>query len=314
MSLLLDALRRAEEARRAKEAESNSASATGSTNKPDPASSPPSIDFPALELALEEEPPLPPAANSGSSAQQTELLPFNAYDDSELSLEALVAPPAAAPPPPKIAQVATLVAPPPTPQPIASQHNVAQQEMARTIFAAKQPNSQLTRETGNRKWLLPVVTVIVVVLGAGGWYVWREIDKMSKPAVARASSPPPSALAAAAPNTGQIVGKQVVLAEVAPKVEPPPRPPLLPPQAIDSPPPKLALVSTTERAMTEREALAKKLKDAPIANEPEVGLKLSRSVQPARIKPDLTAAYNSLVAGDYPAAVLQYKNWSQPNH
>ncbi len=307
MSLLLDALRRAEEARRAKEAESNSAPTAGSNKRTDSEPPAPSADFPALELGPEEEPPLRRRANSGSSAQPAELLPFNAYDDGELSLEALVPPPDVAPPPPKTPHVVTLVAPPPVAQSIDPQQNVAQQEMARTVFAAKQPKSQLARETSNRKWLLPVTAVIVVVLGAGGWYVWREIDKMSRPAVARAPSAPPSALPPAAANTGQIGGKQVVPPGAAPKVAPPPLPPLLPPQAIDSPAPKFAIVPATERAMTEREALARKLKDAPITSEPEVGLRLSRSAPQARINPDLTSAYNLLAAGDYPAAVQQYR-------
>jgi len=305
MSLLLDALRRAEEARRGKEAENNSAPATGSNKKPDPQPPDVSVDYSALELAPEDAPTTPLATNSVAASQPAELLPFNAYD-SGLSLEALVPPPAVSPPPPKIAPVATVALPPPVAQPIPSPQNAAQQEVAKNVFAAKQLNSQLARATGNRKWLLPVVAMIVVVLGAGGWYVWREIDKMSRPGLARAPSAPPSALPAAAPNTGQIDSRQVIPAEAAPKVEPLPLPPLLPPQALESDAPKLAPLSATERAMTEREILARKLKDAPIAKEAEVGLKLTRSVQPARINPDLTAAYNSLAAGDYPAAVQQY--------
>jgi tetratricopeptide (TPR) repeat protein len=75
---------------------------------------------------------------------------------------------------------------------------------------------------------------------------------------------------------------------------------------MDVPVPKLASISATERAMTEREALARKLKGSPVALEADVGLKLSRSEQPARINPDLTAAYNALAAGDYAAAVQKY--------
>ena len=130
---------------------------------------------------------------------------------------------------------------------------------------------------------------------------------MSRPGVARAPLQPPSVLPRAAPNTGQVDSKQVAPAEVATKVDPLPPPPLLPPPAIEPPAPKLVSLSTTERALTDREILARKLKDAPIAKEAETGLKLSRSDQPTRVNPDLTAAYNSLAAGDYPAAVLQYK-------
>ena len=307
MSLLLDALRRAEEARRAKEAESNSARTTGSNKQPDPVPPAASTNFPALEFASEEEPAAPRTTNTIAAAQPTELLPFNAYDDSKLSLEALVPPPVVSPVQLKNAPVVAIAEQPPVARTVPSPQNAAQQDIARNVFAVKQPKSQLARETGNRKWLLPVIAVIVVVLGAGGWYAWREIDKMSRPGVARAPLQPPSALPRAAPSTGQIDSEQVVPAEAPLKVDPPALPPLLPPPAIEPPAPKLASLSATERAMTEREILARKLKDAPIAKEPEVGLKLARSIQQARVNPDLTAAYSSLAAGDYATAVQQYR-------
>ena len=306
MSLLLDALRRAEEARRAKEAQSNAAQAASSIKKPDPEPPAPSAESPALDFALEEEPPAPSSSDSVAAAEPTEQLPFNAYD-SDLSLEALTPPPSVAPPPSKIAPVTVLAVPPLVAQPSPAPQNTAQQEIARNVFAVKQLNSQLTREAGNRKWLLPAVAGIVVLLGTGGWYVWHEIDKMSKPGMARAPSSPPSALPRAAPNTGQLDSKQVVPVEAAQKVDPPLLPPLLPPRATESPAPKIVSLSATEGAMTEREILARKLKDAPIAKEAEVGLKLSRSYQTTRINPDLTDAYNSLAAGDYTTAVQRYR-------
>ncbi len=306
MSLLLDALRRAEEARRAKEAQSNAALAVVSNKNPDREPPAPSAEFPALAFALEEAPPSPSTSDNIGAGESAELPPFNAYD-SDLSLEALAPPPAVSPPPPKIAPIATLAETPPVALPISITKNTSQQEIARNVFAVKQPNSQLVHQSGNRKWLLPAVAVIVVALGAGGWYVFHEIDKMSKPGMARAPSPPPSALPRAAPTTGQLDSKQVVPVEAAQKVDPLPIPPLLPPQATESPAPKMVSSSATERAMTEREILARKLKDAPIAKEAEVGLKLSRSFQAARVNPDLADAYNSLAAGDYTTAVQRYR-------
>ncbi|MEO8386420.1 MAG: tetratricopeptide repeat protein, partial [Betaproteobacteria bacterium] len=306
MSLLLDALRRAEEARRAKEAENNSAQSAASITKSAPEMPEVSPDFPAPEFALAEEPPATSTKNTIAATQPAELLPFNAYDSS-LSLEAVASPPVVSPRQSKIVPVATYAEPHPVSQPPPISQNTAQQEIARNVFAAKQPNSQLATESGGRKWLLPAVAVIVVVLGAAVWYVWHEIDKISRPNVARASSPPPSALPPAAPSTGQIDNKQPVPLEPAPKIDQLPLPPLLPPPAIEPPAPKLAAIPASERAMTERETLARKLKDAPIAKEAEVGLKLSRSYQPARINPELTAAYNALAAGDYTSAVQQYR-------
>ena len=305
MSLLLDALRRAEEARRAKEAEKIAPQVTGSNKKLDPEPPAHTDEIPALEFALEEAPVAPSKTNSIAATQPAELLPFNAYHNG-LSLEALAPPPAVAPPPPKIAPVATPADPLAAAQPVRTPQNTAQQEIARNVFAVKQTNSHLARETGNRKGLLPAVAFIAILLAAGGWYVWREIDNTSKSGVARAPSPPPSALPHAAPTTGQIDAKQIALAEGAAKADQPPLPPLLPPPAIELSAPRSTSSPATGSAMTERETLARKLKDAPIVGEAEVGLKLTRSPELARISPALPAAYQSLATGDYATAVQQY--------
>jgi Tfp pilus assembly protein PilF len=59
--------------------------------------------------------------------------------------------------------------------------------------------------------------------------------------------------------------------------------------------------------MTARELIARKLKEVPAAPEEAVGLKLTRSFEPAKINPDLAVAYRSLTRGDYVTAAQQYQ-------
>jgi tetratricopeptide (TPR) repeat protein len=70
--------------------------------------------------------------------------------------------------------------------------------------------------------------------------------------------------------------------------------------------PKIAASSATARLLTEREALAKKIKDTPVPMEGALGLKLARSTEPVGINPELTTAYQSLASGNYALAQKQY--------
>ncbi|MFM7460239.1 MAG: hypothetical protein ACKO15_05315, partial [Burkholderiales bacterium] len=84
-----------------------------------------------------------------------------------------------------------LVAPKPSTDPSAaiSQVESAQQAQNRTAiknaFAVKQP----AKSSGKVKWALPIAGILLVMIGAGGWYVWSEMNRLSKPAARLALSP-----------------------------------------------------------------------------------------------------------------------------
>ncbi|MCY7389710.1 MAG: hypothetical protein LH481_16910 [Burkholderiales bacterium] len=310
MSLLLDALRRAEEARRAKEASSNATQAEGnapSASKsqpllPEAPSSSPSFSpvpsSPPSELTLDDPDAITP--DQSRSLEASEIAPFTAYQ-SGLALEeisgARVEPTAPAESNTEVvSRSATKTS---------ATIETRQRDAARNVFASKQP-LQTKEGSDKRKWLLPIIAGIFVILGAGGWYVWNEISRVSRPSIARPSSPP-AALPPAAPNPRQIGSKPIPKdVPMVAQIEEAPLPPLLPPPAVEAPLPTLPAASATARALSEREALAKKLNDAPVAKEAEVGLKLARTIEPPRLNPELAIAYQSLANGDYALAQRQY--------
>ncbi len=307
MSLLLDALRRAEEARRAKEADSSTAAQPDDTATSRKATRvEPTMAILVPELALEDSAtfakPEPPPTNDVSA-----VLPTAAR--SRLALEEISAPSA-------IAEFAPEPAPTRIPATARNGTNAAAttpkiltpREVARNVFAAKQAGPDLPSDNkGKRKWIVPFIGVALVIGGAGGWYVWNEIKRVS-PMVAR-SPPPPAVLPKAASNTGQPGVKPAPTSEqIAVKVEEVPLPPLLPPPAAELPASKMPALPKLagERTLTARESLANKLRDAPVAKEAPTGLKLARSPEQPRLNPDLASAYRSLVSGDYAGARTLY--------
>ncbi|MBC7625606.1 MAG: hypothetical protein H7232_19785, partial [Aeromicrobium sp.] len=288
MSLLLDALRRAEEARRAKEASTNATQADPVFVASGPSHIHPPPASPSRELALDESTSTPPVASAENDSAA--IAPVRAYK-SGLALEEFSAPPMVE------TEALRLSVPESVPSRIVAETKTpresTQRDAVRNVFAVKQPLP--TSEGGDkRKWLIPAVVGIFIVLGAGGWYVWNEISRVSGPVVARTPGPP-SPLPPAAPGTGQFSNKPSPVPEtMVAKVEEMPIPPLLPPRAADAPVPTLPASFATERTLSEREALARKLKDAPVASEAAIGLKLARSNEPPRINPELSIAYQSL--------------------
>ena len=135
--------------------------------------------------------------------------------------------------------------------------------------------------------------------------MWNEINRVFPSTVAR-TAVPPAVLPRAAPNTGQIGNKLATPETITAKLDETPLPPLLPPPAIEPPPPKLPATFAAERVLTERQTVAKNLKDAPVAKEPPVGLRLARSIAPPALNPELSIAYQSLASGDYVLAQKQY--------
>ena len=302
MSLLLDALRRAEEARRAKEAD-NKTVQTKSTVPAGKATRPqPTAASRPRELAIEE--PVPTTAKKSPVIEVHELTSGTPAPGA-LALEEMTFPISepSPPPAPKALRARSTLEP-------TAPKDVAQRDAARNVFAAKQSRIPTMAGAGKRKWILPVVAGILVLVGAGGWYVWTEINHVSQPVAARTPAQgQPALLPRAAPGTGQIGSKPVATADATVVViEAAPLPPLLPPAAVEAPGPRVPLSSKpgSERALSDREALAKRLRDAPVAKEASVGLKLARSLDPPKLNPELVLAYQSLVNGDYGLAQRLY--------
>jgi Flp pilus assembly protein TadD len=300
MSLLLDALRRAEEARRAKDAANSGTPVDTTATDGNAARARPIAAAQTRELAIEEAVSFVPRK---SPAGATNRVASSSVTQGGLALEAMPAPvvsPQSAPAPASRSQRSANI-----PEPKAA----TQQDVARNVFAAKQSSLQSARGSGKRKWILPVVAGALVLIGAGSWYVWNEVNRVSQPMTARAPSQPPAALPRAAPNTGQIGSKPAAAVETKEtKIAEAPMPALLPPPAPDRPALKIPVASKTgaEKPLTAREALAQKLRDAPVPKDAPPGLKLARSVEPAKINPELATAYESLVNGDYAAAQKFY--------
>ena len=291
MSLLLDALRRAEEARRAKEVDPNAAPATHSGATGRAARTQSNAAPPARELTMEELAPSTTSPGGFALEEMPEPVIEQYSGRAALSESARSR----------------------NTQQVSEPKEVTQRDVARNVFAAKQSGTPIPDARSSRKWILPLVAVAVTLVGAGAWYVWNEVTRVSQPVIARAPSPAPSqavALPPAAPNTGQVGNKPAATLSVSEaKIAEAPLPPLLPPPpAAEASRPKLATVpaSSAERPLTKREALARNLRDAPVAREAPTGLKLARSTEPQKINPELAIAYQSLVAGNYAEAQKRY--------
>ena len=303
MSLLLDALRRAEEARRAKEVDENAAPGERTTAEKSAAHSQATGESRRREFAIEAPALVAPEISTSSPPAADNLLPAaNSRTDLTLeqfhepTIEPEIAPARAA----GAASARNTLATPPT--------EIAQRDAARNVFAAKQPGTPLPNEARKRKWILPVVAGAVVIAAGGGWYVWNEVNRVSQPMLARTSAPP-VVLPRASPGTGQPGIKPGATAETkTAKVEEAPIPPMLPAPVVALATPRAPVLSRqgAERALTERELLAKNLKEAGVAKDVPPGLKLARSVEPPKLNPELALAYQSLVAGNYGEAQRRY--------
>ena len=321
MSLLLDALKRAEEAKRAKlsvestpdvslaetkpliEIERSTATRIDTVPRAEPA------DF-RLEDYKEVIPPkarpivastaklAAPDRESSPSAAELSLLDFaearsgNAAPSNPRNVASAPVQSAST----KAAHAATSV------------EAVQSRDVARNVFVAKQT---LAAETGTKKkWLLPVIAVGVVALGGGGWYVWNEVARVSRPGAVNLAARPTPVLLPAAPGTGQLAPRAPEASAPA-KPELPveaPLPPLLPPPAEMAPLPKLTarVAVDTGPRLTEREALAKSLRDAAAAKELPVKLRLAKTIEIPTVNSDLVEAYEALKTADYPRAKALY--------
>lgn len=365
MSLLLDALKRAEDAKRAKAdaaaTPSPGADAAIEASAGKPSSPSPVPAFPELKLEEVDSRPADPVASTPVNPASPAVIREDTSADSPLSLEAVLNDPptsgmatatthraTAAFRAARINQsqqsgatdAAALTVTTPIPAALApAEHEPASPEAAaqvasnreavKNVFAVKQTAKAPARNT----IAMIVVGVLVTVVAGGGWYVWTEMNRMTRPGIAKPAiplaPPPPSTTASAttAPiaPAGQPVSKGDAPAPAPSKLEAsaaagsavigkPPididaaLPPLLPPPAVEILAPKSASVSKAVVA-TPREAAAKRLESLPEALAPAptgtVKLKLA-SPAVSTIDPVLAAGYAALTAGDYISAQRHY--------
>jgi Flp pilus assembly protein TadD len=290
MSLLLDALRRAEQAKRAKGA---GAEPTGATA--------PITPDPGLSAARSR-------ATSASKPPLNERARGNPYD--ELTLEDTVPAPAAE----------HEFAPQEESQPRATPSighrdraastntgantgaaSGAPQETARRVFVAKET---LAMEPARSPWALLAVAAGVVAIGAMMWFGWQQfshLGSLKNPVTARA----PGDLPPASPTLGQ---PKLAPAGVAAPPLPSEQiiPPLLPPPLASAKPPADAPSSpVAPRALSERELLVRSLQSSRTVREPPVSLKLSPKIEVA-VSPQMSEAYSVLLRGDYADAKKRY--------
>jgi Tfp pilus assembly protein PilF len=237
MSLLLDALKRAEQEKLARQGQEGTAPQGGT-----------------------------PEAAAGASQARRKL---------ELELHPHPAPAAATPPAP--AQT-------PASDPAAAKSG---REGAKTVFAAKQAEGAAAapqKAPGRKKTVIAIVVGAVLVAAAGGGYVWYEINK-SPASMAR--GPLPTAPRPAAPPKAD--GSDVV-----------------PPVALPNPE-NAAAPERTKPQPKAAEKLVMNLLSESSAVKPTPPLKLSRTIDPPRVSPQVSAGYDALRRGDAAAARKHYE-------
>ena len=217
--------------------------------------------------------------------------------------------------------VATRPEPPKTASPPPSSAvESSNREAVKNAFAVKQaakPNSKA-------KWALPLIAVLLSGLGAGGWYVWNEMNRFSRPGIARspapmpanaAPKPAPTDVAIATPPQPNPTSEQTAVAATAKPAEAAPEvgvdaplPPLLPPPATQLREARAPIVAKMA-PMTPREAIVRGIEALPPMNAEgaaKVKLTLARSTVEPQVSPALTAGYVALSSGDYPLAKRRY--------
>jgi len=266
VSLLLDALKRAEQAKLSRAAEE----AKGVAPSPLPAQP----AQPELALVTEKK-------SEQKRFAPTILTPAPTVPGSpELSLQA-VEPAHAAVPGPGEEQ--------------------AQRDAAKNVFAAKLPVPQ-----ASRKKLLTGIVLVLIAVAIGSVYLWLEMSKLkpvaSRPvpsSVQPIAKAPSDALPAAKPGTGQIT-----TAAPAPSASGTP-PPALAGKAGVALPDRAAGIKPSA-AQAARDALIKSLNEPVPLNDSPVALKLSTAIDPPRVSAELASAYDALKSGDYARARKLY--------
>jgi tetratricopeptide (TPR) repeat protein len=266
VSLLLDALKRAEQEKLARQ---------GTGHEPAQAA-------PAAEAAA------PPPAQEPPRRRP-------------LELESHDTPPRASP-----AQAAS---PPPPPG------AARDREGAKTVFAAKQAApAPAAPASGGKKAILAIVIGAVLLALAGGGYVWYEINRtpgpMARGPVPSAPRPvtpaPPPAPAAKAPIATAPSATAPAPAAAEP-ASPGPRKDAVPPVAVLKPGGAEGVPAKAKPEPKAAEQLVMSLlKDAADAR-PAPPLKLTRTIEPPRVNPEVSQGYEALKRGDPAAARRHYE-------
>ncbi len=332
MSLLLDALKRAEQAKKAKagEAAPNAgASADGGGGGAAKRAAKKTVYAgpERRELALTEHEttePASPAAPSAPAASHSPTLPTPpttfASPASAANVPLLRRPPASS----TADRAATSTdGAATTAQPADS---IAVRDTVKPAIPVQKRNAPPKAATA--PWMLPAVAVGIVALGAIGWFGWQllaptfinnsSIANRATPIVPSAVStlPPASSTVGQIPSSttanpaSQAAGSTVATATDSAQLPLPPLfPPLLPPPLADAPAPKSVAITRipgAARELTERELLAQSLKQSPSSREAPVRLRLSQSIDSPKVSPELSAAYSTLTRGDYAQAKKLY--------
>jgi tetratricopeptide (TPR) repeat protein len=278
MSLLLDALRRAEQAKRAKGA------------GPEPITPDNNLSAARSRATTTAKPPLTERARSDSFG--------------ELSLEEAIPAPAST-----LDAIEAGAAPQRIVRDRAAPSDASSRDTARRVFVAKE---SLALEPKRASWMLPALAVGVVAIGAMMWFGWQQflqLGAMKNPTQNPAASVrAPGDLPPSSPTMGQPGAKPPAPAAVAAPALPNEQiiPPLLPPPLANAKPRiDMAPSQTAPRALSERELLVRSLQSSRAAREPPVSLKLSPKIEVA-VSPQMSDAYNALLRGDYADAKKRY--------
>lgn len=333
MSLLLDALKRAEQAKKAKSDEAASGSAPAGTAplgtapanawqtpsaSPRPGEQRAPYEGPErreLQLTDRDGDVAPHETPSSTLAKPASPLPLS---DSSVPVHAAVHIRRTNVPAPRVITPAEAVQEA-APSAVASvKHGSAKPILVGRLSTADAPISKPSRPS-RAPWLAPLLAVGFVAVGAAGWYGWqalslsRSLSSSSKPPQAPDLAASGVALLPAAPRTGQIVATVPSSAPSATlTLVEPTLPPLLPPPLADLviarpiPITRLATSQNSSRELTERERLAQSLKQSPAGREAPVRLRLSQSIESPKVAPELTTAYAALIRGDYVLAKNLY--------
>jgi Tfp pilus assembly protein PilF len=302
VSLLLDALKRAEQAKRAKTGQEPASSGRPSRDVIEPSTTP---------LALDELVPEP------SVSVRTEKKPVAEVANRDFGLvDHLEAAPSYIPASPDLPSLQK----PATSRKAAPVNLPAQdtsRETAKNVFSAKQPVAYV--ENRSKPWLAPLIATSIVVLGFAGWYIWNSASRSLVSPFATSMAPSHSApLAPAAQSTGQPgtstdsreksltngMTNAVADASIPPMLPPP----LVPVRTATS----TASVSRNEQPpLSDRELLAQNLKRSPVTKDAPVRLKLAQSVAAPAVNQDVANGYSALTSGDYASAARAYSKAAQ---
>jgi Flp pilus assembly protein TadD len=326
MSLLLDALKRAEQAKKAKAGEA--APGAGVAKPSDGAEKHAAYTGPERrELALTEHETIEPASSVTPDAPDESPAPASSFATALPTTFAAPASATGVPPlrrpsasnttarAPRSTEGIQAIAPPPDSS--VDRNNVKP--------AALIPKRTTPPKTASAPWMLPAVAVGIVVLGAVGWFGWQLFGPtlFNNSSVANRASPSAPTLPPASTSIGQIPASTTTAnpasvaagSTVASVIDPAqsPLPPLLPPPLADAPLPKSPAITAAittipglARELTERELLAQSLKQSPASREAPVRLRLSQSIDSPKVSPELSAAYSALTRGDYAQAKKLY--------